>query len=61
MVFSYLMADFITSKTRITQSLSLGFAFGCYSDRTMKSYLPLFQNKTMLFRRELRPREITTK
>ncbi|XP_076777481.1 NADH dehydrogenase [ubiquinone] 1 beta subcomplex subunit 1 isoform X1 [Arvicanthis niloticus] len=37
-----------------------GFLFGCYLDRKDDEKLTAFRNKSMLFRRELRPNEEVT-
>ncbi|XP_012781536.3 NADH dehydrogenase [ubiquinone] 1 beta subcomplex subunit 1 [Ochotona princeps] len=38
----------------------VGFVFGCYLDRRSDEKLTAFQNKSMLFKRELRPNEEVT-
>ncbi|KAK7802036.1 hypothetical protein U0070_025709 [Myodes glareolus] len=38
----------------------VGFVFGCYLDRRDDEKLTAFRNKSMLFRRELRPNEEVT-
>uniref|UniRef100_A0A2K5EVZ2 NADH dehydrogenase [ubiquinone] 1 beta subcomplex subunit 1 n=1 Tax=Aotus nancymaae TaxID=37293 RepID=A0A2K5EVZ2_AOTNA len=38
----------------------MGFVVGCYLDRKSDEKLTAFQNKSMLFKRELRPNEEVT-
>ncbi|XP_029424227.1 NADH dehydrogenase [ubiquinone] 1 beta subcomplex subunit 1-like [Nannospalax galili] len=38
----------------------MGFVIGCYLDRKNNETLTAFQNKSMLFKRELRPNEEVT-
>uniref|UniRef100_UPI001E1B6028 NADH dehydrogenase [ubiquinone] 1 beta subcomplex subunit 1 n=1 Tax=Jaculus jaculus TaxID=51337 RepID=UPI001E1B6028 len=38
----------------------IGFVFGCYLDKKSDEKLTTFRNKSMLFRRELRPNEEVT-
>ncbi|KAM6273719.1 NADH dehydrogenase [ubiquinone] 1 beta subcomplex subunit 1 isoform 1-T2 [Porphyrio hochstetteri] len=38
----------------------LGFVIGCYLDRRNDEKLSAFRNKSMLYRRELKPGEETT-
>ncbi|KAM5240159.1 NADH dehydrogenase [ubiquinone] 1 beta subcomplex subunit 1 isoform 1-T2 [Hipposideros larvatus] len=38
----------------------MGFVFGCYLDRRNDEKLTAFRNKSLLFKRELRPNEETT-
>ncbi|CAK7311509.1 NADH dehydrogenase [ubiquinone] 1 beta subcomplex subunit 1 [Vulpes lagopus] len=38
----------------------MGFALGCYLDRKNDEKLTAFWNKSLLFRRELRPNEEVT-
>uniref|UniRef100_A0A5F9DUJ4 NADH dehydrogenase [ubiquinone] 1 beta subcomplex subunit 1 n=1 Tax=Oryctolagus cuniculus TaxID=9986 RepID=A0A5F9DUJ4_RABIT len=38
----------------------VGFVFGCYLDRKNDEKLTAFRNKSMLFKRELRPNEEVT-
>ncbi|XP_032134958.1 NADH dehydrogenase [ubiquinone] 1 beta subcomplex subunit 1-like [Sapajus apella] len=35
----------------------VGFVLGCYFDRKNDEKLPAFQNKSVLYKRELRPNE----
>ncbi|XP_024424013.2 NADH dehydrogenase [ubiquinone] 1 beta subcomplex subunit 1 isoform X1 [Desmodus rotundus] len=38
----------------------MGFVFGCYLDRKTEEKLTAFRNKSLLFKRELRPNEEVT-
>lgn len=38
----------------------VGFVFGCYLDRRSDEKLTAFRNKSLLFKRELRPNEEVT-
>uniref|UniRef100_A0A2I3GXT1 Uncharacterized protein n=1 Tax=Nomascus leucogenys TaxID=61853 RepID=A0A2I3GXT1_NOMLE len=45
---------------RVHVLVPMGFVTGCYSDRKSDEQLTTFQNKSMLFKRELRPSEEVT-